>query len=56
MKPDEYWTNFQLDAEIETYGTGRIVQAHNQLFTKFKTLVEKIEKLEREKTHVYGKD
>lgn len=51
MDFDRKWTEFALDAEVDTFGTSRIVNAHNALMDEAATLRARIEELEREVEH-----
>ena len=46
VKSTEHWTTFQVDAEVDSFGTGRVVEAHNELLFKYKQAMEKISLLE----------
>lgn len=41
------WTNFQIEAEYDSYGVLRIVNAHNEVIEKNATLAERVNKLEQ---------
>jgi hypothetical protein len=41
------WTNFQIEAEYDSFGVLRIVNAHNELIEKSQVLEARITKLEQ---------
>ena len=46
MDLDRKWTQFSVDAEIDYYGSARIVGSHNELRAEVKRLREKVLLLE----------